>query len=422
MFENKVFLPADILLPKNADMEKWSTVACDQFTSQPEYWDAVDEFVGQEPSTLRLMIPEAYFGLRDVPAEIEKVNANMARYMEQGILETVPDSFVYVERQIADGRIRRGLVGKLDLEAYDFHPEVDALVKASENTVVSRLPPRIKIRKAAPVEMPHVMVLIDDPEKTVVEPLNAKKAELETLYDFELMQEGGRITGRRVSGSLAQEVVDALSALGAQDKFEARYGMADKPLVLFAVGDGNHSLATAKACWEELKPSLSAEEREKHPARWALVEVVNIHDEALDFEPIHRVVFNVEPEKLLADFLAAAPEVTQGEGEGYPVECAFGGKRVDLKVQGISTAHVIAVLQNFLEGYVEDLEKIDYIHGDADTRELADKPGNIGFLLPAMEKSDLFRAVVSGAVFPKKSFSMGHARDKRYYLECRKIV
>ena len=235
------------------------------------------------------------------------------------------------------------------------------------------------------------------------------------------MQGGGRIVGRRVQGESAQQVVDALSALGAPAAFGARYGMPEKPLVLFAVGDGNHSLATAKACWEQLKPGLTAAERQCHPARWALVELVNIHDEALDFEPIHRLVFRVEPEKLLEAFLAENPQVQPGAGAGYQVDCVFGDETRRLCVQAESTAHVIGLLQRFLEAYVPDTEQIDYIHGDADTRALAAKPGNIGFLLPKMEKSDLFRAVVSGAVFPKKSFSMGHARDKRYYLECRRI-
>ena len=421
-FEKLGFYPAGVLLPKDADMTKWAVVACDQFTSQPSYWQAVEDTVGDAPSTLRLILPEARLNDPDVDGHIAAINDSMQRYLDQGVFRELPESLIYIERTQSDGRIRRGLIGMVDLEQYDFTPGSGALIRATEGTVLSRIPPRVRVRQDAPVELPHVMLLIDDPDRTVIEPLAAASGEMEKLYDFDLQQGGGHLAGWRLTEVQTDAAAEALAGLCTEAEMERKYGMKGAAPLLFAVGDGNHSLATAKQCYENLKKVTPEAEWAALPARYALVEVVNNHDSALTFEPIHRVVFGVEPEKLLEAFKACYPGAYEGEGEGHTVAYTYAGRTGFVTVPQPRVQLAVGTLQAFLDDYVKaNGGEVDYIHGDAVTDELGAKPGNIGFKLPAMGKEQLFKTVMADGVLPRKTFSMGHAQDKRYYVEARKI-
>ena len=421
-FEKLGFYPAGVLLPKDADMTKWAVVACDQFTSQPSYWQAVEDTVGDAPSTLRLILPEARLNDPDVDGHIAAINDSMQRYLDQGVFRELPESLIYIERTQSDGRIRRGLIGMVDLEQYDFTPGSGALIRATEGTVLSRIPPRVRVRQDAPVELPHVMLLIDDPDRTVIEPLAAASGEMEKLYDFDLQQGGGHLAGWRLTAAQTDAAAEALAGLCTEAEMERKYGMKGAAPLLFAVGDGNHSLATAKQCYENLKKVTPEAEWAALPARYALVEVVNNHDSALTFEPIHRVVFGVEPEKLLEAFKACYPGAHEGEGEGHTVAYTYAGRTGFVTVPQPRVQLAVGTLQAFLDDYVKaNGGEVDYIHGDAVTDELGAKPGNIGFKLPAMGKEQLFKTVMADGVLPRKTFSMGHAQDKRDYVEARKI-
>ena len=422
-FEKLGFYPADILLPKDCDMEKWAVVACDQFTSEPEYWEAVEKKVGDAPSTRRVILPEANLEDPNVDEYIADINACMDKYMAEGIFETLKDSLIYIERNQSDGRVRHGLIGMVDLDTYDFTPGSGALIRATEGTVLERIPPRAKVRRNAPIELPHVMLLIDNPEKTVIEPLTAAASSMEVVYDFDLMQNGGHIKGYKLSDAQIDAVADALEGLTADEAMKAKYNVSGVAPLLFAVGDGNHSLATAKACYEEQKKGLTPEEYLKLPARYALVEVVNNHDDALQFEPIHRVVFDVDGEKMMAEFKKFYPEAYEGQGEGHTIAYNYADKKGFITVPNPSVQLAVGTLQAFIDSYLKEFGgKVDYIHGDEVTEELGAKPGNIGFKLPAMGKEQLFKTVMADGVLPRKTFSMGHAQDKRYYIEARKIV
>ncbi len=414
-FKSLGFYPADILLPKGADMEKWAVVACDQFTSEPEYWERVEKTVGGAPSTLRLILPEAELKAPDVESRIGKINAAMDDYLNRGLFETLKDSLVYVEREQSDGKIRHGIVGMVDLDAYDFTPGSGALIRATEGTVLERIPPRAKVRRNAAIELPHVMLLIDDPDKTVIEPLTAKADGMEKLYDFDLMENGGHIKGYKLSDAQLDAVADALTGLCSDAAMQKKYGVSGVAPLLFAVGDGNHSLATAKACWEEQKG--------KNPlARYALVEVVNNHDDALQFEPIHRVLFGVDAKTFAAEFKKFYPNAVEAKAEGHVIEVASEGYEGFVTVPDPKMQLAVGTLQTFIDEYLKTHGgEVDYIHGDDGTRQLGKKPGNIGLLLPAMGKEQLFKTVMADGVLPRKTFSMGHAQDKRYYIEARKI-
>ncbi len=421
-FEKLGFYPADILLPKDVDMTKWSVVACDQFTSQPEYWQQVEELVGDAPSTLRLILPEAKLNNPDVEDEIAKINEHMDEYMKKGIFKTFPESLIYIERTQTDGSIRHGLVGMIDLDQYDFTPGSGALIRATEGTILERIPPRVRVRKNAPIELPHVMVLIDDPDRTVIEPLTAAACCMEKVYDFDLMQGGGNIKGFLLTEKQIDAVADALTVLASPESMEKKYGMGDASPLLFAVGDGNHSLATAKRCYEDQKAVTPESEWANLPSRFALVELVNNHDDALQFEPIHRVLFGVDAEKLLNAFKAEYPGAHEGKGEGHVIAYTYEGHQGFITVPNPRFQLEVGTLQNFLDKYIKENPcEIDYIHGDDVTDELGSKPGNIGFKLPAMGKDMLFKTVMTDGVVPRKTFSMGHAADKRYYTEARKI-
>ena len=414
------FSPADILIPREADMTRWSVVACDQYTSEPEYWERVAREVGDAPSTLDMILPEDYLDEKEAGARIPRINAAMRRYLDEGLFRTLPESYVYLQRTLAPGKVRQGLVGKLDLEEYEYGAGSQSLVRPTEGTVESRLPPRIRVREDAPLESPHIMVLIDDPGRTVIEPLRARTGSLPRLYDFELMEGGGRICGWRVSGPEAARVDGAFGALAEKlGDYGARFP-GKRPL-LIAVGDGNHSLATAKACWERLKKALPAEQRETHPARYALVELVNVHDEALEFEPIHRILFGVDPDQGLRE-LQAYYDTGEDAVGGQSFEYVCGSRRGRLYVANPSSQLAAGTLQNFIDWYLGRFGgKVDYIHGEQVVGHLCKSPGTIGFLLPVMKKSQLFPTVLLDGALPRKTFSMGHAHEKRYYLECRAI-
>ena len=291
--------PADILLPKDCDMTRWAVVACDQFTSQPEYWEEVDRIADDAPSALRLILPESKLNEPNVDEHIANINRSMEDYLARDIFQTYPDSIIYIERTQSDGQVRPGLVAAVDLEKYDYTPGSGSLIRATEGTVLERIPPRVRVRKDAPIELPHVMLLIDDPKKTCIEPIRAAAGSMEQVYDFELMMKGGHLRGWKLSQAQTEVLADALANLASDDAMREKYGVSGVPPLVFAVGDGNHSLATAKTCYENLKKVTPQDQWESLPARYALVEIENLHDDALKFEAIHRVVFGVEPEKLL---------------------------------------------------------------------------------------------------------------------------
>ena len=414
MNEN-IFQSADILLPKDADMTKWAVIACDQFTSDPAYWERVRATAGDAPSTINLILPEAELGSPHEAEEIAEINRTMERYLEEGVFAVYPASYVYVERTLENGSIRKGLVGRLDLDAYDYNPGSASAIRATEKTVPERIPPRQRVRRDAPIELPHVLLLCDDHEKRLIEPIAEKKDRLPMLYDFELMEGGGRIRGWLVAGEDAEAFDRTLTDYRVAVPGKYKY-LPGVPMV-FAVGDGNHSLATAKSCYEELKAGHPGEALSNHPARWALVELENIHDEAQVFEPIHRVVTHTDPAALIAvlEESCCAPD-------GYPVRWFSGDRQGELSLDRSKSELAVGVLQAFLDRYLkEHAGEIDYIHDDDALIALSRPEDAVGFLLPAMEKSQLFRGVIRDGALPRKTFSMGHSREKRYYLEGRRI-
>jgi hypothetical protein len=343
----------------------------------------------------------------------------MLAYLSKGLFRELDASYIYVERTLSGGGLRRGLLGLLDLEAYDYNQDSRSPIRATEGMVPDRLPPRVKVRESAPLELPHIVVFIDDDERSVIEPLAKSADSMERLYSFELMEGGGAIKGYRVDGKTAASVARALEKLVSPEIIEKKYGKNIDPVV-YAVGDGNHSLASAKICWERIRESLDAEQREVHPARWTLVEIVNVHEESIVFEPINRVIFNTEP----AMFLEEAERFFSRFGKGgHELECITSTGRVRCHTDGLTIGQSIAACDEFIEGWAARRGgRIDYIHGDDNTAELGARRGCAGVIMPRMKKSELFPSIIKSGAFPKKSFSIGPAKDKRYYLECRKIV
>lgn len=416
---SKHFFSADILIPdfSRYDGTKWAVIACDQHTGEPEYWQAVEETVGDRPSTLKLILPEVY--LEQAEARIPEINRTMNCYLSE-VLQEHKDSMIYLERTMSDGAIRRGIVGCIDLEQYEYQKGTTALIRATEGTVLERIPPRVAIRREASVELPHVMVLVDDPARTVIEPIAERAESLEVAYDFDLMLDGGHVKGYWLDRSARSELDGALEALITPEAMAARYGKAYEPL-LFAVGDGNHSLASAKAAYEEIKASLG-EAAKEHPARYALVEIVNLHDEALRFEPIYRVMFDIAPVAVLEALREYASNLDGGE-RPQKVEYIHAGGEGSLVFRHPIQQLTVGTLQTFIDGYLAEHPEasVDYIHGVEVTESLARRENAIGFLFDGMEKDQLFKTVICDGALPRKTFSMGHAEDKRYYLECRKI-
>ena len=426
---------------KKVDITKWAVVACDQFTSQPDYWAETERIVGDAPSTLRITLPEIYLEKPGEAERIEKINATMDEYVANGILEDKGEGFVFIRRS-CEGKTRTGLVIALDLEDYDYTKGSTTLIRATEGTIVERIPPRLRIRENAPLETPHILVLIDDPERTVIEPIANELKNAEKLYDFDLMQNGGHIEGYFVNDeAVIKKAINAMAALIEPEKYKAQYG--DKAPLLFALGDGNHSFATAKANWEKKKVGLTAEEMENHPARFALVELENVHDEGIVFEPIHRVMFNLDTEKAIKWLEAKLTEQNGNcEIKRFPNKDAYerAMKKLDkanahiipfitarsygyIKVVNPVAQLEVGTLQNALDIMLKEMDGavIDYVHGADVVEQLSRKKNNMGFLLPAMDKSAFFKTVVFDGSLPRKTFSMGEANEKRYYLECRKI-
>ena len=400
------FHAADILIPQHISMTKWSCVACDQFSSQPEYWKRVDDFVGDAPSTLRLIYPEALLNEAEYDARIAAIHERMDEYLNAGIFRTFRRSFIYVNRRLPGGIVREGLVGQIDLEAYDYHPEAHAEIRATEATVQERIPPRMKLLDGAALEFPHVLLLCDDSRDVIMR--TARQAGGEKIYDFDLMENGGHITGSVIQG-IGVSLINA--AIGNYIS-AVKENSGDFGSMSFAVGDGNHSLASAKACWEKLKPTLSKEESIYHPARFALVELENIHSDAITFEPIHRLLTGVNREH----FIKALRSISASDG--YPIRLLSCDYEETIYLPKEESPLAVAILQPFLDDYLrENGGSIDYIHGEEPLRQLASQPDSIGILLRGMDKSSLFPGVLQGGVLPRKTFSMGEANEKRYYLE-----
>lgn len=422
LFDNLPFKPANILLPRDCDLSLWSVVACDQYTSQPEYWQRVENRVGRAPSTLRLILPESCLEGPSVETDIMEVNNTMSRYLREGRFQEYPDALIYVERALDNGKVRRGLVGMVDLEAYDYEPGSASAVRATEGTVMERIPPRVAVRKNAPIELPHAMLLTDC--RDIIPPLSGRTGEMELLYDFDLMEGGGHVKGWLLTPEQMEQTAQAIR------KWKA-WADRERDGLLFAVGDGNHSLAAAKECYERRKGLTDPAQWPELPSRCALCELVDLHDEAVEFEPIHRVVFGVKPEALL-----------DAMGRDYPD--ALRGRQIDERIRAMAQCIPFAyregegefallhsaslteagALHYFLDRYLErnPRARVDYIHGEAEARALArEREDAVAFLLPAMDKEDLFPAVLNHGALPKKAFSVGRAQDKRFYLEARKI-
>ena len=415
------FTSADILLPRDAEYEKWAVIACDQFTSEPEYWQETENMTEGAVTALDLILPEIYLGEADVDKRIDKIAANMYGYLDSDVFEEHKNALIYVERIQTDGVLRAGVVGAVDLEEYDYSKGSTSQIRATEATVTERIPPRIKVREKAPIELPHIMILIDDEKKALIEPLAEHKDDMKKLYDFELMQGGGRLAGWLLTDALRDELLEKLAKFSEKEAFEKRYGLSDTAPLTFAMGDGNHSLATAKAYYEKLKAANPDKDMSSHPARYALAEIVNLHSPALDFEAIHRIVGTADIDQMMAkmtDELGLSEE---------PAEQSFvtvrGGEKKKLYVHKPTSKLTVGSLQNFLDKYLaENGGDIDYIHGTEVVEKLAADGKKIGFVLPDMGKEQLFPTVIADGALPRKTFSMGHARDKRYYVEARKIT
>lgn len=413
-----IFKPADILLPKDAPMEKWAVIACDQFTSDAGYWQRVKENAAGSPSTINLVLPEALLGTPEEESHTALINKTMAEYVEQGVFTTYPGSYIYVERTMENGTIRKGLVGMVDLEEYDFNEGSTANIRATEKTVIERIPPRVRVRKDAPIELPHIIMLCDDHDKVLIEPITAKKESLKKVYECDLMEDGGHVAGYLVDGKDAEVFAEAFDAYSATVG-QKYVGLDGTPMIL-ATGDGNHSLATAKTCYEELKAANPGVDLSDHPARYALVELENIHDEAQVFEPIHRIITGLDPHTVLEACKASI--CVEGPDEGFEVKVFIKGVEETIYLDKKKGELAVGVLQHWLDSYLPSHGgEIDYIHDDDALIALAQEDMAIGFLLPAMEKSQLFRGVIADGALPRKTFSMGHSREKRYYIEGRKI-
>ncbi|HOD07673.1 DUF1015 domain-containing protein [Myxococcota bacterium] len=439
-FESVGIAVPDVLLPADANAaQRWAVVACDQYTSQPEYWEQVKKTVGNAPSTLNIIYPEVFLNEPEADKEnrIGSIHRSMREYLDGGLFES-REGLIYVERTV-EGRTRRGLMACIDLSAYDYNRGSTTLVRATEGTILERIPPRVRIRKGAPLELPHILILIDDPADSMIGPLQAARNGMKKLYDFELMQGGGHLAGFLVDDpALENGVIDALKALSDPAGFQARYDLPQKmPVLLFAVGDGNHSLATAKAIWEEAKANGAGPDS---PLRWALVELENVHDNALVFEPIHRVLFDVDSHRHIldefdrfyaskvkrvpvADLAAMKALVASSDRRTHRIGTVCEKGCMVLEVTDSGAGLPVGTLQAFLDPFVKGggAREIDYVHGADVVDSLGRKPGNVGFFLPAMDKNDLFRSVLLDGVLPRKTFSMGEAHEKRFYMECRRI-
>lgn len=408
----------NILLPnENIDLTKWTVIACDQYTSNQEYWDNVENIVGDNPSTLRLTLPEIYLEREDELERISNINKTMTNYLSTGVLKEYKDTMFYIERTLGNKKIRKGIIGVIDLEEYDFKEGSTSLIRSTEKTIIERIPPRVKIRENATLELPHIMLLIDNEEKDIIDNIDSSK--LDKVYDFDLMNNSGHLVGYQLSEEEINRITTNLEKYLDKDLFNKKYGTENKDVLLFAVGDGNHSLATAKTIYEKLKETLSEEEYLNHPSRYALVEIVNLHSSSLDFEPIHRVVFDVDIKDLLNELNKYYDLNTTGVGQNFKVITATEEKTY--YISNPKSNLVVGSIQIFLDEYLKDKSsKIDYIHEEAAVKELVGD-NNIGFVFDTISKNDLFKTVILEGSLPRKTFSMGVSNDKRFYLESREI-
>ncbi len=418
-----IFGPADILLPKDCDLSKWSVIACDQYTSEPAYWAKAAEIADGEPSTLNIIFPEVYLNSGDDDKRIASINETMRKYIEDGLFEEYKNSMVYVERKQHNGKVRRGIVGAVDLECYDYSVGSESPIRATEGTILSRIPPRKRIRENAIMELPHIIMLIDDRDRKVVEAVAERSGELSILYDCDLMLGGGHVTGRLIDEKGIETVMSGIKSLWDDETYCGKYGRQSGGKLIMAVGDGNHSLATAKACWEDIKKGLTEDEKKTHPARYALVELMNLHDPTLEFEAIHRVMFDVDPEAVMAAFKEYYPQMSEEfRGGGQRVTAVYGHTEKKLYISGSACSVSAGTIQQFIDDYIEKHGgSVDYIHGGNVVRMLAFEPNRIGFILDGIRKNELFEGVIHEGALPRKTFSMGEAADKRYYLEARRI-
>lgn len=420
------FKRADILLPKfsvdSEKMKKWSVVACDQYTSEPEYWTEVSAVVGDSPSTLKLTVPEIYLSDADIEDRIKKTNGTMSRYMQEDIFAEYKNTYVFVERTLANGAKRLGIVGMVDLEDYDYAADSQTKIRATEGTVISRIPPRLKVRCDALIELPHIMLLIDDDKCEIIEPNSDITDSFEKLYDFDMMQNSGHITGYKMSEEASCRLDEKLTALGETDAFNKKYGVEKTSPLIFAMGDGNHSLATAKTHYENLKAEIGIDAAKASLARYALCELVNLHDKSLEFEAIHRVVFGASGEDFLKKF-ETEYEVSYDEtASGQKFVFVYDGQTKTVTVKNPKEYLTVATVQKFLDAYVADFGgEIDYIHGEDVVNKLCADKSNFGIIFDAMDKADLYKSVILDGALPRKTFSMGEACDKRFYIEARKI-
>ncbi len=428
----------EIYLPSRKDkMKEWAVVACDQYSSDKGYWHDVEKTVQGNPSTLNLIFPECYLNDPDPDERIHTINKTMETYLEKKILSKIGPAFFLVERKTASGAVRHGLIAALDLEAYDYSRNSKSLIRATEGTIEDRIPPRKKIREGAPLELPHILVLIDDPDNTVIEPLITKEKTFECVYDFELMKNGGHIRGFKVDDeSTLESIVSAFEKLADKDSFQAQYG--DSHVLLYAMGDGNHSLATAKAVWEDIKKeNTHSADIMNHPARWALVEIENIHDSGIVFEPIHRVLFNCTSDMFfnaldasgsfiynkmdsLDEVISSLKKPALTQKIGFCDNNSLGIIEISNPAATIAAGSLQKTIEILIEQ--ESNVSVDYIHGDEETYTLGTQENNIGLFLPAISKDTFFRTIVTDKTFPRKTFSMGEADEKRFYIECRKII
>ena len=420
-------IPADIMIPeKGVDLEKWAVVACDQYTSERDYWEDASAYVGEAPSTLRLIFPECYLGDSDGKQRIENINKTMKEYVDKGIFRTYSDCFFLIRRTCGNAS-RLGLMATLDLENYSWEKTSRTPIRATEGTILSRIPPRKEIRKDAPLEIPHIMVLISDAERSVIEKMYEKHDRLEKVYDTDLMKNGGHVEAWLVNSDEDKNTIAT-----AFEKLRA--GLDPENPLLFAMGDGNHSFATAKSCWEDIKKTLSPEEFKTHPARYCLVELENIFDPGLVFEPIHRVFFNVPEDVFLEELRKTADSIEfetvkcrnciaerlrdqSTQGFGY----CTADKHVYVRLRNPKAFIAAGTLQKVIDALIEKGYEVDYIHGADVTDKLGQEKGNIGLFLPAIDKTTFFDTIVSDGALPRKTFSMGEANEKRYYMEARRI-
>jgi uncharacterized protein (DUF1015 family) len=434
-------VPKPLLPRPGVDLTKWAAIACDQFTSEPEYWQKVSNFVGRAPSTLNLIYPEVYLGEKKPEARIARIRDSMKRYLAQGIFEET-EGIIYVERKLGH-HSRKGLMACLNLDHYDYQKGATSLIRASEGTILERIPPRVKIREGAPIELPHIMVLIDDPGDTVIGPITENKGRLKKLYDFELMMNSGRLRGYQIEDAgLEKGIVESLEALARPENFAAKYNLSlETPVLLYAMGDGNHSLATAKTIWEKAKAEArNSRQIQRSPLRYAMVELVNLHDDALAFEPIHRVIFGLDKSRdvigEMQRFYSAACRWTPAwsiekmkaaidsqKDRPHKIGIIAEGGSGIIEIGSSKSNLPAGTLQNFLDAFLKEkgAREIDYVHGHEAVVQLGRKTGNTGFYLPAMKKQELFRTVILDGALPRKTFSMGEAWQKRFYMEARKL-